>query len=294
MASQITGFVALVSGWGVPALTAKVFENADRLRIIAHSAGSVKGFLSQEVVDRYLAPRHIVVFSANHAIAYNVAEYTVGMLISGSRRIYEQAEHIRKTGGWKHPEYTGNGQFLQGSTVGLVSASKVGREVIRMLKPFDLRVLVYDPYLSDREAGCLDVEKVELDDLFSRSDMVSIHAPNIPETQGLIGARQFKRLRDDALFVNTSRGSVLDQDALYAEAASGRIRVVLDVTTPEPLPAEHPMRKLTNVLVTPHVSGAGFYGYYRIGASTLEALEAFFSDRPVAEAVPLDRYSALA
>lgn len=294
VAAQIKGFDALVTGWGVPPLTEQVFENADRLRIIAHSAGSVKGFLSQQVVDKYLLPRRIVVFSANHAIAYNVAEYTVGMLITASRRIADQAEHIRTTGGWKHPEFNGNGQFLQGSTVGIVSASKVGREVIRMLKPFDVHVLVYDPYLSDWDAGRLGVEKVELDDLFSRSDMVSLHAPNTPETQGMIGARQLKRLREGALFVNCSRGAVLNHDALYTEAASGRIRVVLDVTTPEPLQADSPIRKLPNVTITPHVSGAGLYGYYKIGSSTVQALEEFFADLPVTEAVPFDRYATLA
>jgi phosphoglycerate dehydrogenase-like enzyme len=267
VAAQIKGFDALVTGWGVPQLTEQVFENA---------------------------ARRIVVFSANHAIAYNVAEYTVGMLITASRRIADQAEHIRNTGGWKHPEFNGNGLFLQGSTVGIVSASKVGREVIRMLQPFDVRILVYDPYLSEWDAGRLGVEKVELDDLFSRSDMVSLHAPNTPETQGMIGARQLKRLREGALFVNCSRGAVLNHDALYTEAASGRIRVVLDVTTPEPLPADSPFRKLPNVILTPHVSGAGLYGYWKIGASTVQALEDFFAERPVDGAVPFDRYATLA
>lgn len=294
VAAQIKGFDALVTGWGVPQLNEKVFENADRLRIIAHSAGSVKGFLPQEVVDKHLLPRRIVVFSANHAIAYNVAEYTVGMLITASRRIAEQSEHIHHTGGWKHPEFNGNGQFLQGSVVGIVSASKVGQEVIRMLKPFDVHILVYDPYLSDWDAGRLGVEKVELDDLFARSDMVTLHAPNTPETHGMIGARQLKRLREGALFVNCSRGSVLNHDALYTEAAAGRIRVVLDVTTPEPLPPDSPFRKLPNVILTPHVSGAGYYGYNRIGASTVQALEEFFSGRPVTEAVPFERYATLA
>jgi phosphoglycerate dehydrogenase-like enzyme len=294
VAAQIKGFDALVTGWGVPPLTSKVFESADQLRIIAHSAGSVKGFLPQEVVDTHLLPRRIVVFSANHAIAYNVAEYTVGMLIVASRRIFDQSEHIHNTGGWKHPEFNGNGQFLQGSVVGVVSASKVGREVIRMLQPFDVHILVYDPYLSDWDAGRLGVEKTDLDDLFSRSDTVTVHAPNTPETQGMIGARQLKRLREGALFVNCSRGAVLNHDALYTEAASGRIRVVLDVTTPEPLPPDSPFRKLPNVILTPHVSGAGYYGYHKIGSSTLQALEEFFSGRPVTEAVPFDRYATLA
>ena len=95
----------------------------------------------------------------------------------------------------------------------------------------------------------------------------------------MIGARQLARLRDGALLINTSRGSVLDHDALLREAETGRIRVVLDVTEPEPLPADHPLRPLPNVYLTPHVSGGGAYGYFQIGDRTLEALEAYFADR---------------
>ena len=138
------------------------------------------------------------------------------------------------------------------------------------------------------------MEKVALDDLFARADTVTVHAPNTPETQGMIGARQLKRLREGALFVNCSRGAVLNHDALYTEAAAGRIRVVLDVTAPEPLPPDSPFRKLPNVILTPHVSGAGYYGYNRIGASTVQALEEFFAGRPVTEAVPFERYATLA
>jgi phosphoglycerate dehydrogenase-like enzyme len=294
LAQRIPGYDAVVTGWGSPSFTGAVLENADRLRIVAHSAGSVKGLFPRDVVDRFVVPRGLTVFSANGAIALNVAEYAVGAMIMVPRRFVEQTTAIRAGDAWRDVDAPSNALYLRGATVGLVSASTVAREVIRLLRPFDVRVFVYDPYLSDRDAGRLDVEQVELDVLFERADIVSLHAPSIPATRHMIGAAQLARLRDGALLINTSRGSVLDHDALLKEAEMSRFRVVLDVTEPEPLPADHPLRRLPNVYLTPHMSGAGAYGYLKIGDWTLEALEAFFAERPVVGAVDWSRYELLA
>ncbi len=292
VAERIQGFDGLVTGWGTPRLTEEVFENADKLRIIAHSAGSVKGMLSG-VMEKYIIPRNICVFSANGAIALNVAEHTIGALISTGRRFIEHALAIREKGVWRS-DVPGNGQYLRGSVVGIVSASKVGREVIKLLKPFNVEILIFDPYLSEWDAGDMGVQKVELDELFERSDYLTVHAPSIPETWGMIGEKQLKLLKDGAVLVNTSRGKIIDHSALLAEAQTGRILVALDVTDPEPLPPDSPFRKLPNVVITPHISGAGYYGYFVIGKTTLQALEDFFLGRPVTGAVDCNRFAQLA
>jgi phosphoglycerate dehydrogenase-like enzyme len=294
LAGEIAGYDAVVTGWGSPPVTAAVLQNAERLKIVAHSAGSIKALFPREVVEQYVQPRGLTVFSANAAIALNVAEYAVGAMIMVPRRFVEQTAALRAGESWRDPAAPPNAIYLRGATVGLLSASTVGREVVRLIQPFDVRILIHDPYLSDRDAGRLDVEKVELDDLFARSDIVSLHAPSIPATRHMVGAAQLARLRDGALLINSSRGSVLDHDALLQEARTGRIRVVLDVTEPEPLPADHPLRRLPNVYLTPHTSGGGAYGYLKIGDWTLEALEAFFADRPVTGAVDWSRYELLA
>jgi phosphoglycerate dehydrogenase-like enzyme len=293
LAEQVAGYDAVVTGWGSPAFTAEVLEKADRLRLVAHSAGSVKFLFTQELVDRYLVPRGITVFSANYGIALNVAEYTIGMMIVASRRLQDHIVPMRQ-GAWGNPEVPKSARYLRGAVVGLVSASTVGREVIRLLQPFDVTILVHDPFLGEADARALGVERAELDDLFSRSDIVSLHAPSIPETRHMIGAEQLRRLRDGALFINTSRGSVLDHTALYQEARTGRFQVVLDVTDPEPPPADHPLRALSNVWLTPHVSGSGAYGYLRIGEMTFQALQDGLAGRPVTGAVRLDQYGRLA
>ena len=212
-----------------------------------------------------------------------------------SRRWIHHAINIRERGMWRDPNQAGSNQYLRGAVVGIVSASKVGREVIRLLQPFNVRILVFDPYLSEWDAGRLNVERVDLNTLFKTCDMVSIHAPSIPETDRMIGAGQLRLLQDDAVLVNTSRGSVLDHDALYEEAKTGRIQVQLDVTTPEPLPPDHRLRALPNVVLTPHISGTGAFGHLEIGEITVAALERFFiGQEPVPGEVDLSSWAHLA
>ena len=292
VAERIAGADALITGWGAPNLTAEVMAKADRLKLIAHSAGSVQGLLRDVIGE--VRDRGIRVFSARRGIAYNVAEATIGYMIALSRRWIDHATHTRG-GGWHHPDFPRNNQGLRGATVGLLSASAVAREVIPLLAVFNTRVLVYDPCLSDYEAGALDVERVDdLDEMFARADFVSLHAPSIAATRHMVGKRQLALLRDGAVFINTSRGTVLDHDALTEVARGGRIQVALDVTTPEPLPSDHPLRGLPNVHITPHTAGCGYYGYAKIGEATVDAVEAFFAGRPFEGEVDLSRWELYA
>jgi len=295
VASRIKGYHALITGWGSPPITDVVFENADQLRLIAHSAGSVKAsLLSRDVVQRYILPRGICVCNAPQAIAYNVAEVTLGLLIMAGHRLFNHVINVRDRLIWQDPAIPRDVKTLNGSTIGIVGASTVGREVIRLLQPFDLKILVYDPYLSEEDAAQLNVEKTSLEDLFKQSDFVSIHAPLTEETYRMIRESHLKLLRDGAVLVNTSRGKVVDQDALVKECETGRILVALDVTDPEPLPKDSPLRRLKNTIVTPHVAGHGFYGAKKIGEMTLQALEDFFAGREVKNRVDFRIYEILA
>ena len=295
VAYRIKGFDGLITGWGSSPLTEEVFENADRLKIIVHSAGSVKAsLLSKRVVEKYIIPRGICVCNAPKAIAYNVAETTLGLMIMVAHRLFDHALNVRERLGWRDPCIPRDFKTINGSTVGIVGASTVGREVIRLLKPFDCRVLVYDPYLSEEEAERLGVEKTSLERLFEESDFVSVHAPLTEETVHMIGRRHFRLLRDGAVFINTSRGKIIDQDALIEECRKERFLVALDVTDPEPLPKDSPLRRFRNVIVTPHVAGNGYYGAKKIGEMTLQALEDFFAGREVKNRVDFTRYEILA
>jgi phosphoglycerate dehydrogenase-like enzyme len=286
---------AILTGWGSPSFTTEILEAAPNLRIIAHTAGSVKQFFTPELVRDVLIPRGITVFSGNDGLAINVAEATIGLMIAASRR---WPEHIDAFHEFKkrtsHADIPRNGQFLTGATVGLVSASKVARHVIRLLQPFGCEILVYDPFIPAEVARGLGVELVELDELFERSDIVSLHAPALDTTDKMIGKRQVALMKDGAVLVNTARGRILDHDALLQELKTGRIVAALDVTTPEPLPPDSEYWQLSNVVLTPHLAGDGYAGYFRIGDTTRDALHDCFAGRPVGGAVPLDRWDILA
>ncbi|MCF6476980.1 hydroxyacid dehydrogenase, partial [Nonomuraea sp. MG754425] len=118
------------------------------------------------------------------------------------------------------------------------------------------RVLLSDPYAGEEEAARLGARTVPLDELCRAADLVTVHAPELPETRGLLDGRRLALLRDGAVLINTARGALIDTDALVRHCAAGRISAVLDVTDPEPLPAGHALLGLPNVLVTPHISGA--------------------------------------
>jgi len=284
----------LVTAWGSPPITEEVLQKAPSLRLIAHAAGSVKFMLSKEAVQEYLIPRGIRVFSGNGAIALNVAEATIGMMILGVRRWMEHALAYRERGVWRDPAIPANGQYLMGATVGLVSCSTVARYVIPLLRPFRTRILVYDPFLCADEARRLGLHRVELETLFRESHIVSVHAPLLPETVGLIRREHLRLLREHSVLVNTSRGKVIDSEALVEEARRGRFVAVLDVTDPEPLPPDHPLRHLPNVVILPHIAGAGFYGYHRIGELLVKAVEAVEKGQAFAGEVPLERYGRIA
>ena len=304
VSARIGGCEGLVTGWrttdphtlrprGAMPLTPAILEAADRLKIIAHAAGSVRQMLGAVWHD-YIVPRGICVFTATVEIGYNVAETALGLMIMSSKRLLEYAVHVRHSDGWRAAGVPVDEQHLFGATVGIVGASDVGREVLRLLRPFDVHALLYDPYLDVGEVRSLGVEQVELDELFARADIVTLHAPNVPETRHMVGAAELRRLRDGGLLVNTARGSLIDQEALIREAGSGRIRVALDVTTPEPLPGDSPLRRMRNVIITPHLAGQGRYGHLRIGAATLRALQDFFAGRPVQGAIDHARWERLA
>jgi len=241
----------LITGWGCPPLDAAALHAAPRLRAVVHTAGSVRGHVTQECWDR-----GIEVSSAASANALPVAEYTVAMILLTGKRVLERSREFlanRSRDNWLNtPHDVGN----FGRTVGILSASLVGRRVIELLRPHDLRVLLHDPYVRPEEAALLGVASVGIGELFAQSDVVSIHTPLLPATRGLVSADLIAAMRPDAVLINTARGAVVDQDALGEAAAAGRVRAVLDVTDPEVLPPGHPLWDSPNVMITPHLAGS--------------------------------------
>jgi phosphoglycerate dehydrogenase-like enzyme len=166
--------------------------------------------------------------------------------------------------------------------VGIVGASHVGRLVIEMLRPYSLDVVVYDPYLTESDAESLgvDVER-DLRRLCASVDVLSLHAPDIPATRGMIGAAELAALPDNAVFINTARPALVDQEALLVELRAGRISAILDVTEPEPIPADHPLLALPNAFVTPHIAGSLGTELRRMSDLAIDEVERFVRGEPL-------------
>ncbi|MBE8476895.1 hydroxyacid dehydrogenase [Streptomyces justiciae] len=257
----------LITGWGCPPLDAGVLAAAPRLRTVLHAAGSVRSLVGDALWER-----GITVSSAVTGNALPVAEYTLAMILLAGKDTFAHRERFRNTHAYPTPTetaHTGN----VGRRVGVIGASRVGRRLLELLRPFDFTVLLHDPYVSAAEAAGLGAQLVSLEDLLRHSDIVSLHAPDIPETYRMLDGERLALIRDGGVLINTSRGALVDPDALADELVSGRLHAVLDVTEPEPLPAGSPLYRLPNVFLTPHIAGSLGNELERLGRIVVEELE---------------------
>ncbi|OCC07593.1 hydroxyacid dehydrogenase [Streptomyces sp. PTY087I2] len=280
VARALAGAELLITCWGAPPLTADVLAAAPRLRAVVHAAGSVKHHITPACWER-----GIQVTSAAGANALPVAEYTLAAILFAGKNVLPAAHRYRQLRAphdWR-AELAGHGNYRR--CVGIVGASRIGRRVIELLRPFDLDVLLFDPYVDTGAAARLGAQKVGLEELCARSRIVSVHAPELPATRHLIGAAQLAAMPDGATLINTSRGSLIDGDALLPELVSGRLNAVLDVTEPEVPPAGSPLYDLPNVLLTPHVAGSLGDEIHRLADFALDEVARYASGLPFADPV---------
>jgi phosphoglycerate dehydrogenase-like enzyme len=280
----------LFTGWGAARVDAAVLAIATRLRLIAHAGSAVKPVAAPEVWQSGIA-----VTAAAMANAKPVAEYALAMVLLANKRTFPVRERFRTERKLWQPQWLAPGEpGNYGAVVGIVGASRIGRRLLALLKPFDLIVLVCDPFLAEEEAHALGVEKTKLADLMARSDVVSLHAPSLPETTGMIGRAELAAMRDGATLINTARGALVDHAALTAELVSGRLAAVLDVTEPEPLPPNSPLFDLPNVVLTPHIAGAAGYETRRMAELLAEEIERFVAGEPLLHAVTAEMLARVA
>ncbi|MFJ3303679.1 hydroxyacid dehydrogenase [Streptomyces sp. NPDC086549] len=261
----------LITGWGCPRLDAAALDAAPELRAVLHAAGSVKGFTTPEVWRRGIA-----VSSAAAANALPVAEYTLAMILLAGKSVFAFRDQLRDRRAFPYGDIVPDiGNF--GRRVGIVGASRVGRRLIELLRPYDLRVSLADPYVDEAEAARLGVPLLSLDDLLRTSDVVTVHAPQTPETRHLLGPRELALMPTGSTLINTARGALVDHDALVGELRTGRLNAVLDVTDPEPLPADSPLFDLPNAFITPHLAGSQGNELARLGRTVAEEAERLLS-----------------
>jgi D-3-phosphoglycerate dehydrogenase len=260
-------------------VTPRVLTGADRLRLVATPRGGPTN------VDLEAATKHgVAVVNLPGRNARAVAEFTVGVLISGRRNIARS--HARMRGG----EWTGDlyrydeaGPELAGSTVGLVGLGQVGSRVADLLRAFGVHLLACDPYVDPDVASERGVELVGLDELVARSDVVSLHARLSDETRGMIDADVLGRVKPGAYLVNTARGELLDEDALVDALRSGRLSgAALDVYVTEPPDPDHPLLALPQVLTVSHLAGASTDVAHRAARRMADEVGRFVRGEPLA------------
>ncbi|MFC6825272.1 2-hydroxyacid dehydrogenase [Halopelagius fulvigenes] len=283
---------------GYEGVSERVIDAASDLRLVASTRGGPDANVDIEAATE----QDIPVLYAPGRNAVSVGDFTWGEIICAMRNI-AHAHHLLRTGtytgtpqadaasggeredvtwgmGRESPYVQLKGQELAGKTVGIVGLGAVGREVAKRASGFEVDLLGYDPYIDADTMGEYDTEKVELDVLLERSDVVTVHVPVTESTRGLLGPDEFEAMKESAYFINNARGAIIDQDALVEQLRSGGLRgAALDVYDMEPIPEDHPLLELDNVITTPHLGGATEEVIERHSEMVVDDIEAYLDGR---------------
>lgn len=266
----IAGADIAITSWGVPTLDAEILDCAPNLRMVAHAAGSVKGIVSDE-----LYARGIRVISSARILSYGVSETALGLTICACKNVFGFNQSIHQ-GGWVE-DYSVITELFD-ITVGVVGCGFAGAHYIELLQAFGVNVLAYDPLLDETAIAAMGATKVELPELLAQSDVVSLYAPALDSTQHMICAETLAQMKDNAILINTARGSLVDEAALVEALQSGKLKYAcLDVTDPEPPAADSPLRSIPNCIMTPHLAGLANNGKLKIGAHVADEIERFLA-----------------
>ncbi|HET7114670.1 MAG TPA: NAD(P)-dependent oxidoreductase, partial [Pyrinomonadaceae bacterium] len=227
---------------------------------IAHCGGEVKARFAEEIFD------YVTVTNAADPMARGVAEMALALVLTLVRRIPDYAAEMQN-GVVRTNDEVGEGESLSGRRVGLVGFGRIGREFAKLIRPFAVELLVSDPYAEAHSVNEQRGSLVDVDHLVRACSVIVLAAALTPETRNLFDKRRLSAIADGSFLINVARGGLIDTEALLDELRSGRITAALDVTDPlEPLPVDHELRKLRNVILTPHIAAGGIEMRREIGA----------------------------
>jgi phosphoglycerate dehydrogenase-like enzyme len=262
----LRGFDALVANRERTRFRRDLLEHLPDVRIIAQTGNHAHH------IDLVAASeRHIVVARASGGFSVGAAELAIALALALMRQIPTTSVAMA-AGGWPIPMT----QVLHAKTLGIVGLGRVGQHVARLGAAFGMRVLAWSPGLTDAAASAAGAERISLDELLAESDVVSVHAALTAGSRGLLDARRIGFMKSSAYLINTARGPIVDQAALAEALLNKRIAGAgLDVFDEEPLPPGHPLRSLSNVLLTPHIGWATDEGYARFSAAACDVLLAY-------------------
>jgi phosphoglycerate dehydrogenase-like enzyme len=277
----------ILSGWGMAVMDEPFLAAAPNLKAVFYGAGSIKYFMTEAAWDR-----EVLVTSAYAGNAVPVVEYTLAQILFSLKRGWYYVLKVKREGRYP-PREPVPGAY--GSTVGIISLGMIGRGVAQRLQPFDLRVIAYDPYVTPEQAADLNVELCSLEDVFRNSDVVTLHTPWLPETEGMITGEHLAAMKPNATFINTARGAVVrEQEMVAVLQQRPDLYAILDVTYPEPPEPGSPLYTLPNVVLTPHIAGAMDRECQRMGRLMVEELKRYLDGEPLRWAISREQAARLA
>ena len=239
-----------VTCWGSPALTKEILDCAPKLRLLTHTAGTVVPFVTDEMWDR-----GIRVISGNEYFAMSTAEGAITYMLSALRRIPYFVNNLKEKGLWWNAAIDFNDGLLF-KTVGIISYGAVAKHLVKYLQPFHVKIKVYDIVdIPEQDKELYGIEQCSIEEIFSSCDIISVHTPLNDHTRHMIDDRLLSLIKKGALFVNTSRGPVIDEEALTRHLENGDFFAALDVYEKEPLDKDCLLLKLGNAHLTPHQAG---------------------------------------
>jgi len=275
---QIANADVLMTTWHTPFLTAEMLGPRPRVKLIAHCGGEVKSRVAEQIFD------YITITNAAEPMARGVAEMALALALTMVRRIPEYASEMRE-GVVRTNAEVSSGETLFGRRVGLVGFGRIGRAFARLIAPFEVQLIVSDPYANTDVIAEYGGSLVELDDLVRSCSVIVLAAALTPETKDLFDERRLSLIGDGSHLINVARGGLIDLEALLVELRKGRLTAALDVTDPiEPLPIDHELRTFPNVILTPHIAAGGIEMRREIGALAVEEVVRFANEQP-----PLNR-----
>jgi phosphoglycerate dehydrogenase-like enzyme len=276
--SEIADADVLLTTWHSPFITAEMLGRNPRVKLIAHCGGEVKSRVAEEVFE------FVTVTNAADPMARGVAEMALAFTLTLVRRIPDYAAEMRN-GVSRTNDYVSEGETLFARRIGIVGFGRIGRAFAKLVQPFGTEVCVSDPFAAADAVAAYDAKLVQLDELVSSCSVVVLCAALTPETRGMFDERRLSLLANGSYLINVARGGLIDLEALLAELRTGRITAALDVTDPlEPLPPDHELRKLPNVILTPHIAAGGIEMRREIGALAVAEVIRFAKGEP-----PLNR-----
>lgn len=261
----------IMSGWGAPHLDQRFLDAAPNLEAFFYAGG----LFCPEVW-----PSKVVVCSAIHANSIPVAEYTLAQIILSLKHVYPAVQALKETRAKTYSLDYVPGAY--GSRVGLIGLGNIARLLIDLLKNIDVTIAAYDPGLPSDEFQRLGVEEMSLNEIFRECDVVSLHAPVLETTKGMITGALIENMKNGATFINTAKGILIREEEL-ANALRKRtdLFAILDVTNPEPPELSSPLWHLPNVLLTPHIAGSHGHERHRVGQCMVDDLRNFITGRPL-------------